>query len=157
MTREDYIDRRSDAEARLLGLLKQADLRVKQAYLAGDAEGERAARELFERLDGAARLFDGGALAEVERLKAQLAAARPVLELEALRAGRFSVGKVSFLAHLCKADEPGGCAVCGPTIARPTRDDAPAADLTGFFEEGALLEVDDAPCKCSSCAEERGA
>lgn len=99
--------------------------------------------------------LEAGALAEVEQLKAQLAAAQPALELEALRAGRFSVGKVSFLAHLCKADEPGGCTVCGPTIARPTRDDAPAVDLTGFFEEGALLEVDDVPCKCSSCAEEQ--
>lgn len=92
---------------------------------------------------------------EVERLRAQLAAAQPALELEALRAGRFSAGKVAPCVHLCKADEPGGCTVCDPTIARPTRDDAPAADLTGFFEGGALLEVDDAPCKCSSCAEEQ--
>jgi len=56
--REDYIDQRSDAEARRLGLLKQADLRVKHAYLASEAEGDRAARELFERLESAARLFE---------------------------------------------------------------------------------------------------
>lgn len=114
-----------------------------------------ALRADHDALKARVERLEAGALAEVEQLKAQLAAAQPALELEALRAGRFSIGKVAPLVHLCTADEPGGCAVCGPTIARPTRDDAPAVDFTGFFEEGAFLEVDDAPCKCSSCAEEQ--
>lgn len=58
MSRASYIGQRSDAEARLLALLKQADLRVKHAYLTSEAEGDRAAREIFERLESAARLFE---------------------------------------------------------------------------------------------------
>ena len=59
MTRETYIDARSDTEARLLGLLKQADLGVKRAYLnGGEAAGTAAAQELFERLERAVRLFE---------------------------------------------------------------------------------------------------
>ena len=61
MTRETYIDARSDAEAQLLKLLKQADLGVKRAYLnEGEAAGTAAAQELFERLGRAAQLFEEG-------------------------------------------------------------------------------------------------